>query len=211
MRFSTAGIRGSIRRPRPAGRDAESEPGPPLTVARVGLPRTRRVLGRRDVALAYNRVIIPSLVIDHSELRLRQRGVAGHEGFLLWAGSLAGGDAFVSTIVTPGVEAGRLHGQVSPQTAARAFDELDHLDLVPIAQVHTHPEQAFLSATDAQRPMVAADGFLSIVIPSFGFVDLADVGVWRAYEFHGREQWRELSDGERSERLIVDPSLITIS
>ncbi len=70
--------------------------------------------------------------------------------------------------------------------------------------------QAFLSPIDAERPLVATPGFLSIIIPSFGFVDLADVDVWRAYEFHGRNNWRELDLAERRRRLIVDPSLLRI-
>jgi len=155
-------------------------------------------------------VFVPSLLIDHTELMLRQHGVCGDEGFGVWAGTLSGGDAFVSTLIVPRIEGGGLHGDVSAETAARLFEELDVLDLVPIAQIHSHPSKAFLSAIDAERPLVAALGFLSIIIPSFGFVDLADVAVWRAYEFHGRNNWRELEEAERRRRLIVDPSLLRI-
>jgi hypothetical protein len=151
-------------------------------------------------------------VVDHTELMLRQHGAAGGEGFGLWAGTLSGGDAFVSTLVVPRVEGGgRFHGEVSPSTTARVFEELDLLDLVPIAQIHSHPEAAYLSSIDAERPLVAVAGFLSLIVPDFGFFDLADVGRWRAYEYHGRDKWRELDVDERLRRLIIDPSLIRIN
>lgn len=94
----------------------------------------------------------------------------------------------VSTLLVPKTEGGGFHGEVSAATAAKLFEELDLLDLVVIAQIHSHPSEAFLSPIDAERPLVAAPGFLSIIVPSFGFVDLADVAVWRAYEFHDRNK-----------------------
>lgn len=89
----------------------------------------------------------------------------------------------VSTLLVPKTEGGGFHGEVSAATAAKLFEELDLLDLVVIAQIHSHPSEAFLSPIDAERPLVAAPGFLSIIVPSFGFVDLADVAVWRPHAF----------------------------
>jgi hypothetical protein len=211
MRFSTSGL-SQLARVRRRVRPPKRAPVPnaPLTLGRIGTPRQQRDLGRRDTTLSYNRVFVPSLLIDHTELLLRQHGVCGDEGFGIWAGTLAGGDAFVSTLLVPRIEGGGFHGEVSAATAAKLFEELDLLDLVPIAQIHSHPSEAFLSPIDAERPLVATPGFLSIIIPSFGFVDLADVDVWRAYEFHGRNNWRELDQAERRRRLIVDPSLLRI-
>lgn len=58
------------------------------------------------------------------------------------------------------------------------------------AQIHTHPGQAFHSATDDQFPVVSQPGFISIVIPNFarGAVSLGEAwigqlgvdGRWRA-------------------------------
>ena len=45
---------------------------------------------------------------------LRKHGAAGEEGFGLWAGTLAGGDAFASTLMIPRVDTvGRFHGVIS--------------------------------------------------------------------------------------------------
>jgi len=207
MRFSKRGHSPG----RAAAPALQQELRAPLTVVRVHAPATPRDVGRRQVALVYDRVFVPSLVLDHTELMLRQHGAAGDEGFGVWAGTLSGGDAFVSTLVVPHVEtSGGYHGEISPETAAMVFEQLDTLDLVPIAQIHSHPRDAFLSHVDAQRPFVGVRGFLSIIVPSFGFVDLADVSLWRVYEFERRERWRELVRGERQRRLIIDPSILRV-
>jgi hypothetical protein len=185
----------------------------PLTTVRVamGAAVATKSLGRRAVdQFAFDRVFIPSLIIDHTELVLRQAGTYGAEGFILWAGTLSGGDAHVATLVVPRVSDGLTHGEVSAATTANVLTALDERDLVPIMQLHSHPRIAFLSHTDAIRPLVAVTGFISIVIPSFGFVNVADVDVWSAHEYRGPKCWHELDLGERRRRFIVDDSVIRV-
>jgi proteasome lid subunit RPN8/RPN11 len=188
-------------------------PTPPsLGVVRVDAPLVERDLGRRDVRFeGVRRLHLPSLVIDQTEAMLRRHGLGGEEGIGIWAGTLAGGDGFVSTLVLPSVTGhGRHHGEISEETMASAIAALDRADLVAIAQVHSHPRGAYLSEVDAERPALAVPGFISIVVPEFGFVDVADVSRWAAYEFLGGGDWQELNAGERAERLIVDPSFLVV-
>jgi len=172
--------------------------------------RETRSLGRRDINFTFDRVFIPSLIVDHTELVLRQAGVHGDEGFAIWAGTIAGGDVYVATLVVPRASGGSTHGEISAETTASVLNALDERDLVPVMQLHSHPRAAFLSDEDAIRPLVAVPGFISAVIPSFGFVDLADVSLWSAHEFAGPHQWRELETGERRRRLIIDDSVIRV-
>jgi hypothetical protein len=158
----------------------------------------------------FDRVFVPSLVIDHTELVLRQAGTHGHEGFAIWAGTLSGGDAYVSTLVVPRVTLGPLHGAISAETTARVLDALDQRDLVPVMQLHTHPWAAALSETDAIRPVAAIPGFISVVIPDFGYVDLADVRKWSAHEYRGGHGWSELDEPERRRRFVIDDSLLRV-
>jgi hypothetical protein len=46
------------------------------------------------------------------------------------------------------------------------------------AQVHTHPGEAFHSATDDNWPIVSQAGFLSIVIPNFATGDISLNNAW---------------------------------
>ncbi len=178
-----------------------------MSAASAAVPRS---LGRRDGEFAFDRVFVPSLIVDHTELTLRQAGVQGHEGFALWAGTLAGGDACVATLVVPRATADAWHGQITPETTAAVLTALDERDLVPVVQLHSHPRRAFLSETDAIRPLVAVPGFISVVIPDFGFVELADVWLWSAHEYVSHSQWRELDRRERERRFIIDDSVIRV-
>jgi hypothetical protein len=211
MRFWIAGRRRN-RRPRLPSEEAREIRPSALNAVRVAAarPREPRSFGRRDVDFVFDRMFIPSLIVDHTELVLRQAGVAGHEGFAVWAGTLADGHAHVSTIVVPTFDATAMHGEITRETTANVVNALDARDLVPMVQLHTHPRTAFLSPTDALRPLVAAPGFISVVIPHFGFVDLADVALWSAHEFRGSGQWRELDADERHRRFIVEDSVIRV-
>ncbi|MDA8047400.1 MAG: hypothetical protein M0Z30_19550 [Actinomycetota bacterium] len=129
---------------------------------------------------------------------------------MLWAGTLAGDSGHVSSVVVPRISAGAAHGEVSVDTTAQILDALDRRDLVPLAQLHTHPQAAFLSETDAIRPVVAVPGFLSIVIPDFAFVDLAEPERWSAHEFQGAGQWQELDREQKARRFVIDDSIIRV-
>jgi len=173
-------------------------------------PSEIRSLGRRDVDFDFDRVFIPSLVIDHTELVLRHAGLYGDEGFVVWAGTICGGNAHITSLVLPQISGKRTHGEISSNTTANVFTALDERDLVPVIQLHSHPRGAFLSSVDAIRPFVAVRGFISVIIPNFGFVDLADVGLWSAHEFGGPDRWRELDLTERKGRFVIDDSVIRV-
>lgn len=210
MRSWTAGRRRQRRSEPPLA--ATPEAHSPLTAVRVSVAaaREKRSFGRRDVDFAFERVFIPSLIIDHTELVLRQAGIHGDEGFAVWAGALADGNAHVMTLVIPRASGGPTHGEISADTTANVLNALDERDLVPIMQLHSHPRRAFLSEEDAIRPLVAVPGFISVVIPSFGFVDLADVDLWSAHQYGGPDRWRELDAAERKRRFIADDSLVRV-
>jgi hypothetical protein len=206
MRFSLTGRRHGDERPVALAQSM------PLTTIRVSTaePRDTRSLGRREVEFSFARLFVPSLIVDHTELLLRQAGTHAEEGFVIWAGSLAGGDAYISSVVIPKMDLGDVHGQISAETTADLLNGLDARDLVPVAQLHTHPRDAFLSDIDSERPVIAVPGFLSIVIPAFGFVDLTDVGSWSAHEFLGAGRWSELTEQDRRQRFIIDESIIRV-
>jgi len=192
---------------------AETAPSSsPLATLRVkGASTTRpQSLGRRDSEFGFERIFIPSLIIDHTELALRQAGVCGNEGFAIWAGTLAGGDAYVATLIIPRSCTGPTHGEISANTTANVLNALDDRDLVPVLQLHSHPRTAFLSDTDAQRPLVAVPGFISVVVPDFGFVDLTDLSLWSAHEFLGPHKWHELDVSELRRRIIIDDSVLRV-
>src|SRR5439155_22786921 len=110
MRFSIFGR----RRPSAGGAGAT---GVGLATMRIssGLRTPSRSLGRRDVAFSFQRLFLPSAVLDTTLLFLRQAGVRGDERFLVWAGSILAGEGVVSTVVMPHAASGPLHGEIPPE------------------------------------------------------------------------------------------------
>ena len=164
-------------------------------------------LGRREVDFRpYSRLIIPSFCLDYTEFLLREYGKEGRERFLVWAGTLKDDFAFASTIVVP-PDGG---GLVDADTVSRINDHLDGRDLIPLAQIHTHPYKAFLSEIDSQMPFFACSGFLSIIIPEFASDRLTNLARWKIYRYLAPRNWRELSRTEIDSTVIVDDSAIVI-
>jgi hypothetical protein len=67
------------------------------------------------------------------------------------------------------------------------------------AQVHTHPGEAFHSASDDNWPIVSQEGFLSIVIPDFATGEISLKNAWigrlRGDGIWSRLAWREQAIG----------------
>ena len=207
MRFSIFGVKRE-RGPTAAAHTNDNS----LATLRVSSGRLNpeRSLGRRDRDFAFHRIYVPTAILDVSVLWMRQSGTQGEERFLLWAGTVSSGEAHVATVVMPRAKSGQLHGEIPADVVGRVLEALDSRDLVPIAQIHSHPRQAFLSNIDRKRPLVSVPGFLSIIVPDFAFVDADAVDAWAVYEFRGHNQWRELAAAEKQDRIVLDQSLLRI-
>lgn len=142
------------------------------------------------------RVAVPRATIARTEDVLRTAGVRNAEAIVLWAGRR---DYDVFRVVEAYVPAQAArpaeHGAcvIVEGRALFAFNAwLWEHRFEFIAQVHSHPEEAFLSETDIAYPIATRVGNFSIVVPHFGRDAFAfeAVGVYR-YDADGA--WRELA------------------
>lgn len=77
------------------------------------------------------------------------------------------------------------------------------LGMQVVADVHTHPQKAFLSPVDQANPMIPQPGHIAIVLPNFGqdtfhrysFID------YGFYHYQGNRQWNDYS-GESVSRFF---------
>ena len=67
--------------------------------------------------------------------------------------------------------------------------------LTLIAQVHSHPNEAYHSPTDDRYPIITAIGGFSIVVPYFGFNPIT-VEDWAVFRLNFSKTWQELSTKE---------------
>lgn len=141
----------------------------------------------------------------HDHLRLI--GQQNSEGFALWAGTLHGSICTVTHV--------RIPEQAGVRTEDGALvmvgnDELHRLNvwlyeegLTLIAQLHSHPTDAYHSETDDALPIVTTVGGLSLVVPFFARnpFSLAEYAVYRLIP---DGDWSELSVDEVNELIVIE-------
>jgi len=143
--------------------------------------------------------------VEQAHSHLRRVGEMGLEGFALWAGELDGDTFLVRANIIP--EQRGLRSDLGVCVVVDG-DELHRINvwlyehgMTLIAQLHSHPEEAYHSSTDDTYPIATTNGSLSLVIPYFARASfsLTDCAVYRLLP---PRRWVELS-GHEVENLII--------
>jgi hypothetical protein len=151
-------------------------------------------------------VVVPRGLADESQEHLRMMGAEGCEGFALWAGVRDGTRFRVTETIIPEQEGLRYAEGVCVRVDGAELFRLNmylyehHLNLV--AQLHSHPSDAFHSETDDTFPIATTTGALSLVIPNFA-VDDFSVDTCAVYRLFPVDGWTELSAFEASRLISV--------
>jgi hypothetical protein len=121
--------------------------------------------------LAVTDIQVPWSVVDEANSHLREVGRRGLEGFSLWAGRQNGQSFSVETNIIP-VQTG--HRSESGVCVSVDSQELHRINvwlyensMTLIAQLHSHPTEAYHSDTDDAYPIATTVGSLSIVVPNY--------------------------------------------
>jgi proteasome lid subunit RPN8/RPN11 len=156
----------------------------------------------------------PRAVIDATQGHLRASGRRGLEGMALWAGHIEGDQFLVREAIIPLQQGHRTeHGlavSVPGEELHRINMYLHRQGLRLVAQIHSHPTEAYHSDTDDRFAIATALGCLSIVIPDFAVrpFSLDDCAAYRLSKrpwWHGSKSvwWRQLSPVELARTLIL--------
>jgi hypothetical protein len=147
-----------------------------------------RLDGVRSVAVDFR-------VIESTIKALQIFGKRRLEGLVLWLGQVEPGRARVIRALVP--EQHSVSDEegigyfVGGETLFKLNQVLSETGLRLIAQVHSHPNEAYHSATDDRYAIVTADGGFSLVVPNFGKAP-ADPAHWAVYRLT-RGEWLELT------------------
>lgn len=156
-----------------------------------------------SVLAGVERVTIDPEVLGVTLSSLRECGKHGYEGLVLWLGEVHAKAACVSRVIVPDQK------PISNESGVGYFVEGSTLfklnralalsGLRLIAQVHSHPTDAYHSKADDRYAIVTAEGGLSLVVPNFGNAPL-DPHLWAIYRLT-RGEWREL--GAEESRVFI--------
>lgn len=130
------------------------------------------------------------------------------EGVALWAGIRDGNTFYIKRTIIPEQSAGSIEDGliyvVNGEELHRISLELFDTGMRLIAQIHSHPGEAYHSDTDDAYPIVTVAGGISIVVPNFATGGLK-LSEWAVYRFIPNEGWMELSVIQKETLLkIVD-------
>ena len=142
--------------------------------------------------------IISPDVVRETVKSLRYVGGQQLECLVLWLGKVEGNRAFVIHAFTPPQESISSEDGVgyfvSGNTLFSLNQALAESGLRLLAQVHSHPTDAYHSETDDRYAIVTAEGGLSLVVPDFGAGSQNPLD-WAVYRLTDGD-WIELSHAQ---------------
>jgi Prokaryotic homologs of the JAB domain len=140
-------------------------------------------------------VRIDPKVIASTLATLRAYGSRRLEGLVLWLGTIDGIEAHVTHALEPEqhsiADENGVGYFVDSETLFRLNKALAATGLRLIAQIHSHPTDAYHSEADDRYAIVTSEGGFSLVVPNFGQAP-ADPTAWAAYRLE-KGVWTELS------------------
>ena len=153
---------------------------------------------------------ITRISVDRTEIKrmlrtMQQFGAHGWEVLFLWLGEVDETDG-VATVTdvrapqqSPITSENGVGYFVGSETLFHLNRELSESGLRLIAQVHSHPQEAYHSDADDRYAIVTAEGGYSFVVPFFGHVP-PDPTLWAFYRLIDGV-WTELREKARVDLL----------
>jgi hypothetical protein len=152
------------------------------------------------------RVFIHEAVLPETARLLRTGTFSnrGRERVVYWAGKDIGSSWIVSTCIAPRATTAAGSFEVSAESNARVVMLLNELELVLLAQIHTHPG-AWVghSNGDNDGAFMPYEDFISIVVPSYARGGIWPLHMCGVHRFRGRVFLRlNKAEVERDFRLL---------
>lgn len=126
---------------------------------------------------------------------LQRFGKIELESHALWIGKKNNNIFEITDVWFPKQENTPISYEVSEDEEFRINLQLSKENKTIIAQIHTHPGEAFHSNTDNEGSALSLPGSLSIVIPDFGFIEPNNLDDWKVFQYI-HEKWIILSNQE---------------
>ena len=137
--------------------------------------------------------------LEEAYLFLKKAGNKSFEAVALFAGIVEDKHAIINNVIFPLQESSRskygLMYTVDGDELYRINLWLYENKLKLLAQIHSHPSEAYHSKTDDEFPIMTTLGGLSIVVPYFAKHRLNHLD-WAYYRLFSETNWIELNQSE---------------
>lgn len=155
---------------------------------------------RHTVAAAPPKLLITEACWDAVRGGLDPEIQKGHEGIIYLLGRTDGTVTLAVSVFRPRsvTTAGSFH--VEPRAMAACVHAAGQFEMQIVAQLHTHPGQAYHSDGDVEGARIRYPGYASIVLPDYGR-GLPRLDGAAAYLWSGERGWLELGESD----IIIIP------
>jgi len=134
------------------------------------------------------------------------------ECFLFWGGYLLGrSEAQIVTLYYPKVITNYGRVYLSNKDITLLNQSLREHDQLLLIELHTHPYgTGGQNTVDASNALSYHNGFITIVVPDFGYPHFYDLRKCYIYEYQNKGLWQELEPDQIEDRFIIEDSIIEI-
>ena len=153
-----------------------------------------------------HRVDVPARCAKAAQEHLQAVGRRGYEGMALWVGKRHDSVFVVEETIIPKQQGHKTALGVYVEVAG---DELHRInvwlyehEMELIAQLHSHPTEAYHSSTDDEFPIATTVGSVSIVLPNYA-VDPFVLENCAVYRLSEKNVWEKLTRDEAEELINV--------
>jgi hypothetical protein len=121
--------------------------------------------------LSIESVQVPEELALQAHAHLQKMGLRGFEGLVLWAGKHRNGVFYVEQTIIPVQTPLRLQTGICIYVDSHELHRINvwlfEHNMTLIAQLHSHPEDAYHSEMDNSFPITTSLGSFSLVIPNY--------------------------------------------
>lgn len=160
-----------------------------------------RVLRSKPKRIA--RFRISREMVMNTQRTLQEAGRKNREGLVFWSGQLEGPEAIITRCLVPEGSGTSIGATLSERGLRDVLTILRSNGEFLFAQVHSHPRRAFHSFIDNREAISFKVGFVSIVVPHFGFTEMEELSNCKVYEYSGGGRWMPLSPNEVARRFVI--------
>lgn len=144
-------------------------------------------------------------VLQQTSEHLKKYGRKESEALVFWAGWLDEKcNAYVTSCKIPPNTNWGGGVRVELDGMLALMDELVKDDLLLLAQVHSHPGDFGHSYGDDLSASSYRKGYISIVVPNYGLIDLKDLSRCYVHEYAQNWEWKLLDEKEVRERFKIE-------
>lgn len=150
---------------------------------------------------------VPDQLVQAAHTHLQHVGRQGLEGFALWAGVLDGERFLVRATYIPAQQGLRLDTGVCVTVDGGELHRINVWLYTEqfrlIAQLHSHPGEAYHSKTDDTFPIATTVGSLSLVIPDFAREPFS-LSHCAIYRLSPQARWLPLTAVEVAQLIVIE-------